>query len=42
MLEVGDKAPDFNLCSVEGDPVSLAETLATGQHVLLVFLRHLG
>jgi peroxiredoxin len=42
MLKVGDTAPDFNLCSVDGAPVSLKETLDTGQHVLLVFLRHLG
>ena len=42
MLKAGDIALDFNLCTVDGSPISLNETLRNGQHVLLVFLRHLG
>jgi len=42
MLKVGNNAPNFNLCTVDGSSVSLHETLRSGQHVLLVFLRHLG
>ena len=42
MLRVGDKAPDFSLTAVVGEPVSLHRTLETGRAILLVFLRHLG
>ena len=42
MLKVGNNAPNFDLCTVDGFTVSLHDTLRRGQHVLLVFLRHLG
>jgi len=42
VLRVGDKAPDFSLTAVVGEPVSLHRTLETGRAILLVFLRHLG
>ena len=41
-LHVGDKAPDFSLPSVDGQTVSLSNSLLGGHRVLLVFLRHLG
>lgn len=42
MPKVGHNAPNFDLCTVDGSSVSLHETLRSGRHVLLVFLRHLG
>jgi peroxiredoxin len=42
MLQVGMKAPDFSLEAVSGRRVRLEEILAEGDHVLLIFLRHLG
>jgi peroxiredoxin len=42
MVTVGNNAPNFDLCTMDGSTVSLHETLRSGQHVLLVFLRHLG
>ncbi len=42
MLQPGDKAPDFSLDTLDGQRFTLSATLATGQNVLLVFLRHLG
>lgn len=41
-LETGDFAPDFTLPAVEGEPVTLSDTLRRRHNVLLVFLRHLG
>lgn len=41
-LIAGQRAPDFQLQSIEGEQISLGETLKSGNHVLLVFLRHLG
>jgi peroxiredoxin len=42
-LTPGDTAPDFSLREMRsGDPFTLSEQLATGQSVLLIFLRHLG
>ena len=41
-LKPGDIAPNFTLHSVDGQPVSLSDTLHSGRNVLLVFLRHLG
>jgi len=35
-------APLFTLPNVAGEPFSLGEALHSGNHVLLVFLRHLG
>ena len=42
MLKPGDVAPDFTLRTVDGQFVSLSETLRDGRNALLVFLRHLG
>ena len=42
MPKPGDLAPDFELDTVNGLPVSLLGTLSEGHTVLLVFLRHLG
>ncbi len=39
---VGHIAPDFALPTVDGQSVSLSDTLRAGHNVLLVFLRHLG
>jgi peroxiredoxin len=39
---VGAPAPGLRLQTLSGDAFTLADTLAAGQHVLLVFLRHLG
>jgi peroxiredoxin len=39
---VGDRAPDFELQSAAGEPVSLNGVLEQGDDVLLIFLRHLG
>jgi peroxiredoxin len=41
-LKVNEPAPDFTLLTEEGNPIKLSEVLNSGQHVLLVFLRHLG
>jgi peroxiredoxin len=38
----GQPAPKFTLNTVEGEPFSLETSLQAGQHVVLVFLRHLG
>ena len=35
-------APNFTLSSVDGEQITLNEVLKNGDHVLLVFLRHLG
>lgn len=42
MLKIKDPAPDVKLTTITGETVSLAETWQSGQHVLLIFLRHLG
>ena len=41
-LIVGQRAPDFRIQSIEGEQITLGEVLRSGNHVLLVFLRHLG
>jgi peroxiredoxin len=41
-LTEGDKAPGFNLVSVDGKHISLSDLVNNDQTVLLVFLRHLG
>jgi hypothetical protein len=40
--KTGDKAPDFTLPSVNGETVSLADSLVAGHSILLLFVRHLG
>lgn len=42
MLKTGDKAPLFDLSTVEGEPISLEQEIQKNHSVLLVFLRHLG
>jgi peroxiredoxin len=42
MLKSGEPALDFTLERARGGQFSLSETLAGGQGVLLIFLRHLG
>lgn len=39
---VGQKANDITLITVEGETFTLSEELQKGKNVLLVFLRHLG
>ncbi|MFQ5613493.1 MAG: hypothetical protein ACE5H9_15320 [Anaerolineae bacterium] len=41
-LQPGDPAPDATLQTVDGQTISLADAWPDGQHILLVFLRHLG
>lgn len=41
-LKTNSTAPDFTLKNIEGEQITLSEVLKTGNHVLLVFLRHLG
>lgn len=41
-MKVNSPAPKFILKNSQDDPISLSEILDGGQHVLLVFLRHLG
>jgi peroxiredoxin len=41
-MENYTRAPNFILYSTEGEQVALSEVLEKGEHVLLVFLRHLG
>ena len=38
-LQVGDAAPDFTLSNADRFPVSLSETLADNDAVVLVFYR---
>ena len=40
MVEVGDLAPNFNLVSLNSEPVSLRDY--RGRSLLLIFLRHTG
>jgi peroxiredoxin len=41
-LKTGDPAPRFSLPDVNGETVALEHILGQKQHLLLVFLRHLG
>jgi hypothetical protein len=41
-VPIDNLAPDVILTTVDGRPISLAETMGKGQNTLLVFLRHLG
>ena len=42
MLKAGGVAADFKLESFDGSQITLKEMLASGNNVVLVFLRHLG
>ncbi len=42
MLKKGTIAPGFSLTSAEGEPFKLDPTRPREEHLLLVFLRHLG
>ena len=42
MMKINSKAPEFAGENNHGQLISLGEILDQGQHVLLVFLRHLG
>jgi peroxiredoxin len=39
---VGQKAPDVALQTMEGDSVALADLWGNGRSLLLIFLRHLA
>ena len=41
-VKAGDKAPEFTLTSVNGETVSLLDTMRGGHNILLAFGRHLG
>ena len=41
-MQNGDIAPDFMLQTLEGQPVSLYQSLQDYSSILLIFLRHLG
>ncbi len=41
-LKIGQSAPAFVLPTVGGATVDLQAVTQSGQHALLVFLRHLG
>ena len=42
LLHAGQKAPDFEIYTVDGQRISLSERLGEKSHLLIVFLRHLG
>jgi peroxiredoxin len=41
-MKINTSAPQFTLKNNENEQVSLNQILSEGNHVLLVFLRHLG
>jgi len=41
-MKVGDKAPNFTLPAINGESVTLSDSLKSGENILLIFLRHLG
>lgn len=41
-MKLNTPAPNFALQTVDGEQITLNEVLKNGNHVLLVFLRHLG
>ncbi len=41
-LQVGERAPNVALATLDGQPAQLADFWLDGQPVLLIFLRHLG
>ncbi len=41
-MKLNIPAPNFVLQTVDGEQITLNEVLKNGNHVLLVFLRHLG
>lgn len=42
MLKTGNQAPSFDLSTMDGNFVSLADEISEHRSVLLIFLRHLG
>ncbi len=42
LMEINAPSPVFELENTRGEYVSLSKVLQNGNHVLLVFLRHLG
>ncbi len=42
MVKENTKAADFSLPNVNNSVITLSELISKDQHVLLVFLRHLG
>jgi hypothetical protein len=40
--QVGDRAPNVALATLDGQPAQLANLWLAGRPVLLIFLRHLG
>ncbi|MBW6466664.1 MAG: redoxin domain-containing protein [Brevefilum sp.] len=41
-MKINTSAPQFTLKNSQNEKVSLNEILSEGNHVILVFLRHLG
>jgi hypothetical protein len=41
-MKPNSPAPNFTLSSASGEQIMFSEVLQSGNHALLVFLRHLG
>lgn len=41
-LAVGQSAPDYQFNTLDGEQVALSDIWRSGNHTLLVFLRHLA
>ena len=41
-IRTGQKAPDAQLQTLDGQPVKLSDYWREGRHTLLIFLRHLA
>ncbi len=41
-IKVGQKAPDVDLQTIDGEPVQLSSAWSDGHNALIIFLRHLA
>ncbi len=41
-LRVGQAAPDVPLVTIDGEPIALSQAWKSGEHALIIFLRHLA